>query len=384
MKILDRYLIISLLLPFAFCLGAFFCLWIVFDLFDIIGDLVTAKASLWFIVQFYGVQIPRIAQIILPPSFFFSCVYLLAYMSSRRELVATMAAGISLYRIAAPFLIVSILVSCIQYAFYFNLTPGSKSRVDGLKSILAQRPEAQDIYQKVLYKNPANGAMWFISEINLTEGSFKQAEILNVDEIGRDREKLFIARGTFKGKYWDLFNVRKVTFNADGSGRPAQDIDQLDALSLNETPEQLVATLRPAEELSWMELHQFINAKYRPSPNRMAPYQMEYFYRMTYPLISPILCLFAFAFGISFERHAKTSSLASCLLLLFGLLIFLNISVALGNGKRLDPALAAWSTILLFGSIGSWLFALKVGWVWELSSILKSQYAPRKNLQGAE
>jgi lipopolysaccharide export system permease protein len=375
MKILDRYLLISLLLPFIFCLGCFFCLWIIFDLFDIVGDLVKAKASPWFIIQYYGVQVPRVAQIILPPSFFFSCVYLLAYMSARRELVATMAAGLSLTRIAIPFFVFSLFVSTLQYALYFDLTPGSKKRVDALENSLHHRTEAKDIFQKVLYKNPTNGTMWFISEINVSDGTFKQAEILSIDEIGRDKEKWFVARGTFKEKYWDLFNIRKVSFKSDGSAHPPQDLDQLDALFLTESPEQLVATLRPPEQFPWIELYRFTHAKYRPSPNRMAPYQMEYFYRMTYPLVSPILCLFAFAFAISFERHARTSSLMACLLVLFGLLISLNISVALGNGKRLDPALAAWSTILLFGAAGLWLFANKVGWIWEATSAFKKAKA---------
>jgi LPS export ABC transporter permease LptG len=371
MKILDRYLILSLLLPFLFCLTAFFSMWIIFTLFGIVDDLVKAKASLWFIIQYYGVQMPYIAQIVLPPSFFFACVYLLSYMSARRELVATMAAGVSLSRIAVPFFILSLVVCCIQYAFYFDLTPGSKKRVDALENTLNKQPQAKGIYPKVLYKNPTNGAMWYISEINVHEGTFKQAEILIIDEIGRDKEKLFVARGTFKGKYWDLFNVRRITFNPDGSARPPQDLDQMDALSLNETPEQMIATLRTPEALPWIELYRFIHAKYRPSANRMAPYQMEHFYRMTYPLLSPILCLFAFAFGISFERKAQTNSLMACLVILFVLLISLKICIALGNGKRLSPALAAWSTILLFGGVGLTLFANKVGWIWETSSLFK-------------
>ncbi|NJL18779.1 MAG: LptF/LptG family permease [Bdellovibrionaceae bacterium] len=66
----------------------------------------------------------------------------------------------------------------------------------------------------------------------------------------------------------------------------------------------------------------------------MAPYYVEYYSRMTYPLISPVLCLFAFALAISFERQARTESLMACLLVLFSILICLVVSEALGNGKR--------------------------------------------------
>jgi|GEM_PF-601158 len=374
MKILDRYLLLSLLTPLLFCLGAFFCLWIIFDLFDIVGDLVKQKASLWFILQYYGVQMPKIAQIILPPSFFFSCVYVLAYMSARRELVATMAAGVSLARIAVPFFIMSLVVACVQYALYFDLTPNAKKRVDALEKQLSNKEGTAEIYRGVVFKNPVNGTMWYVSEINITERTFQQAEILSIDELGRDKEKLFVASGKFKGDYWDLFNIRKVVFDPQGLAKKPVDMTQLDALYLNESPEDMIATLRPPEQYPWLELYHFTHAKFRPSPNRMAPYHMEYHYRMAYPLICPVLCLFAFAFAISFNHSARNSSLMACLLVLFGLLVFVNISVALGNSKRLSPAFAAWSTIIFFGSAGLWLFANKVGWFWDARSILQANF----------
>src|SRR5690606_21560573 len=128
------------------------------------------------------------AQLILPPSFFFACVYLLSYMSARRELVATMAAGLSLSRIAVPFFIVAAAVATIQYALYFDLTPRAKERVDALERSLSSHKKPKGIHNSVVYKNPVNGTMWFVAEVNAAEGTFKQAEILNIDELGRDKE----------------------------------------------------------------------------------------------------------------------------------------------------------------------------------------------------
>ncbi|NJL18780.1 MAG: YjgP/YjgQ family permease [Bdellovibrionaceae bacterium] len=271
MKRLDRYLLISLLQPFFFCLVTFFSLWIIIDLFNNIQDLISAQAPPWFFIQYYGIQIPRIAQTVLPPAFFLSCVYLLAYMSSRRELVATMAAGVSLARIFVPFLAVSLLVAALQYFLYFDLTPSSRQRLSNLESKMKNIPARADVYDRVLYKNPSNGTMWFLTEVNATEGTFRQAEILSIDELGRDKEKLFVARGTYKNGYWDLYNVRKVIFRPDGTTGPPVDLDQLDALTLTESPQQLVATRRKPEEYGWADLHAFTHAKYRASPTAWPP-----------------------------------------------------------------------------------------------------------------
>lgn len=372
MKILDRYLLISVILPFLFCVTAFFSLWIIYQLFDNITDLIDAKASLWFIIKYYAVQFPNAAQLFLPIAFFFSCLYLLTYMSARRELIAVMSAGVSLARISVPFFLLSLVVAGTQYLLYIKLSPESKKNSIALENQLKRSKQSPDVFSSVVYKNPATGAMWYVARLDAEKGTVEQAEILTVDALGRDKQKLIIAKGTFKdNRYWDFYNVRKVDFARDGTPGKPVDIDQMDAYDLNETPESMISVLRPPEEFTWPDLHHFTHATYKPSANRMARYYTDYYYRMAYPLISPILCLFAISLGISHERRSSAASLMACLVILFSLLIFLNLSVALGNGKRIMPFAAAWNTILLFGSSGLILYAAKVGWIWELHGHLK-------------
>ena len=372
MKIIDRYLAVTLVLPFLFCCGTLYFVFVIIDLFDNISDLVHAHSTLWNIITIYLTLIPQVAPVILPFAYFLSCVYVLTNLSAHKELVAAMGAGLSLARLSIIFFILAGTVSLVQYLLYIDLSPTAGNRRQALIEGLQQHTALKNVYRNVIYKNPRSGTMWYIQELNAGTGSLKQAEIVTLDELGRDKEKYFVAQGNYREKYWDFAGVRKVEFRSDGSNLPPQDLDRLEAFDLNEAPRQIAADLRPPDESTWPDLYSFITAAYQPSANRMAPYKTEHYNRTASPLLAPVLCLFAFALSIVHERKNRTAAVFNCIVVLIVVFIFQKFSLSLGNGKRISPFMAGWSPILLFGSIGLAFFAAKVGWIWELTAHLKA------------
>jgi LPS export ABC transporter permease LptG len=378
MKIVFRYLTSSLLKPLIFCLFSFFFLWIIHDLFDILGDLMKREPEFSLIVQFYLVQIPKISQQVLPVSFFFATLYVLTNFSASRELVAMQAAGISLSRISVPFFVVGAVIALIQYFLYIDLAPNARKSSDAIRDIIEGRDSSEDQYASVVYHNPESNTTWFLERVDLKNNSFSQGEILISDATGRDQVKYFAAAGTYNNGIWNLARVRRVDFIPGEAASPAIDIDYLDAPFLKESPAELVAAMRTPQELPWLELHQFVNSRNPHAAVRMAPFRTEYYFRMMQPLVSTILCAFAFALGISHARQARRAALFWCLLTLFGVIIVMKLAVAFGNGNLIPSWFAASFGIILFGLVGLYLFAWKVGWLWDLADLTKIRSAYRK------
>jgi len=367
MKLMDRYLLGLLLGSFGFCLLAFYFLFILADLFDSLGDVIKNKAGWWVLVQYYSIPAPYIFQLIVPAAFFLSVIYVLVTWSSSRELVALQAGGVSLHRVAVPVFLAGLGVMALQYGLFFHLSPQAGQRRQAMEDQIEKRTGRGERFPAVVYKNPTTGALWFAQEIDLKERTLKQAEIVLMDDLGRDRMKIFAARGRYTEEgFWDFAGVRRVDFSRDGTAAVPQDLAQMDAPFLNESPEQLVAVLRPASEMSWPELSAFIHAPYQPAPSRMAPYRTEHLHRMAYPWLVPVLVLFAFALAVTHDRRSMAGTVFRCILVLAGLLVWMQLSLALGNGKRIPPWLAAWSPVLIFGAAGLWLFAERTGWLWNL------------------
>jgi lipopolysaccharide export system permease protein len=379
MKIVFRYLTSALLKPLIFCVLSFFLLWIIHDLFDILGDLMQRKPELSLMIRYYLVQIPKISQQVLPVSYFFAVLYVLTNFSASRELIALQAAGISLTRISVPFYVLGAIIAITQYFLYIDLAPNARKSSDAIRDVIEGRPPSEDTFSTVVYHNPETFTTWYLESVDLKNKSFSQGEILISDPGGRDRIKYFAAAGTFKNGLWNLARVRKVEFIPGEAASPAIDIDYMDAPFLKETPAELVAAMRTPQELPWPELHQFINTRNPHAAIRMAPFRTEYYFRILYPLISTVLCAFAFSLGITIARQARRAALFWCLLVLFGMLIFMKLSVAFGNGNILPPMVAAGSGIFLFGLVGLYLFAWKVGWLWDLADLTKMRSVHRKS-----
>ena len=104
MKIVEKYLWQSVLVPLLFVIVALFTLWLTFDIFDKIGRLIDKGPPPWLLAKYFLVQLPDLAQSILPVGVLFATLYVLAYFSNHRESVALTAAGMSPFLLARPFL----------------------------------------------------------------------------------------------------------------------------------------------------------------------------------------------------------------------------------------------------------------------------------------
>ncbi len=379
MKIVDRYVLFALIKPFLFCLVSFFFLWIIYDLFDHLTDFIEDKAPFGLIFKFYLVQMPQIAQLILPISYFFSLLYVLSNMSHYRELVGLQSGGVSLVRISITLFGVSLLVAALQYFLFFDLTPRSTQRVSDTLNEIQGKPSIANTYSEVIYKSPSSGIVWYAQSVDTAKRRAVQVEVLVPHtETKRDSRKIFAAQAQYQDGVWELIRCRIVSFDEEGKAE-THDVDSIQADFVDVSPHQMIAALRLPEHMKWSELKDFIYLNPHPSSIRMAPFLTQYFYRMAYPLLSPVLFLFSIALAVTLERQNRAAPLFKCLVVLFLLLIWLNFSLALGNGFRIPAWLAAFNPILFFGLAGLYLFADKVGWIWMLRAQLSPKARPAKS-----
>ena len=102
MRLLDRYIISSFLIPFSLCFFGFLAIWFVFDFAGNVQDFVDARVSAGFIVFFYLTQIPQFAVLCLPVGLLLSLLFATTKMSRSNEIIAMLTAGQSLWRVMLP------------------------------------------------------------------------------------------------------------------------------------------------------------------------------------------------------------------------------------------------------------------------------------------
>ena len=98
MRLLDRYLLRELLVPFGYCLGGFFVFWVSFDLINELGEFQNRRLRTPEIAQYYLVKAPEMIVFVLPVALLLALLYTLTNHARHHELTAMRAAGVSLWR----------------------------------------------------------------------------------------------------------------------------------------------------------------------------------------------------------------------------------------------------------------------------------------------
>jgi lipopolysaccharide export LptBFGC system permease protein LptF len=86
--------------------------------------------------------------------------------------------------------------------------------------------------------------------------------------------------------------------------------------------------------------------------NRLAVYRTQLAYRWALPWGCFLAVLIAAPLGIIYSRRGLMGSITVAILLFFLLVLASSVFLALGKGARIDPILAAWGPLVLFGAIG--------------------------------
>src|ERR1039457_188205 len=131
MKIVDKYLLRQYLVPFGYCFATFSLMYIVFDLFDRLGDLMQAKVGIAQIALFYFHYLLTIngnssfIVLVLPISLLLGALYSLSQLTRHNEFTAMRASGMSLSRLMRPFLLFSLACSLVSAVIQETVAPQS-------------------------------------------------------------------------------------------------------------------------------------------------------------------------------------------------------------------------------------------------------------------
>ena len=373
MKIVEKYLWRSVLVPLFFVITALFVLWLMFDIFDKLGRLVEKNPPFPLLAKYFLIQLPDLAQSILPVAVLFATLYVLAYFSRHRESVALLASGMSPVTLAKPFLICSAGLSVILYILSYSLSPTAQAGREKVKKQIKKEPIEENTFQQIVYRSPllpnsTRSDIWYIGRIHLNQKKAENLEILFRSEPdGRDLSKIFASSALYQGGVWHFKGARRADYNSpQGQETLGPLLDELVLPECTAPPETLAARLLPPDELPWPDVIRLAFDRTRLNERLRAPYETEHWNRLAYPLACPLLCLFGIAFGMTDARRNVAATIFSSVFVLFGFLVWTRLSIALGQGNRIPSFLAGTSSIFLFGIGGLYLFAEKVGWLWEL------------------
>ena len=359
MRLLDRYVVRNFLQVYLYCIAGFISIWLIFDISDNISSFIEEQIGLRLVAQYYATQVPQIFIILLPVSLLLALLFTLGRMSRANEIVSMLTAGISLPRVLFPLIGIGLLTVGVSMALNYSLAPHAELARKALLSQARGRPDTS--IEGQIFRNRTDLRTWFIQNFRLGSNAFNNVQVLQQDADDNIVTNYIATRAFYRPetKTWDLENAKVVHYDPAGNIVDEQIYPSLKVEHWSETPFRLGSANVRAEFLSLPELREYLRFNSDFPATLLAPFRTHLQYRLALPWTCLVVVCIAAPLGIGYSRRGVLSSVAAAVVLVFSMNFLVQLFLALGEGDRVSPWIAAWTPNLLFTAIGLYLFYLR-------------------------
>lgn len=367
MRLLDRYLLRELLVPLGYCLGGFVLFWVAFDLFEQLDRFQANRMSTGEVVEYYAVRLPEFVVTALPLALLLGLLYALSRHARYHEITAIRAAGVSVWRLAAPYFGVGLVAGAVLFGLNEWFVPDAAERAEQIKRRRAPDAETQpqEVVRQVGFTNDRERRAWQIAEFNFRTAEMLKPKVIEFFPDGSQRWLDAERAGRVAG-VWTFFNVRQYRVAAGPNAVPAL-ILQTNALArpdFGETPEEIRSELKisrrlggrveRAADVPLRELLDYLRFHPRPARGDRSWLYTMLHARLAMPWTCLVVVLVALPVGLATGRRSLFVGVAGSILIGFGYFVVGQLGIALGTGGHLPPWLAGWLANALFGLGGLW------------------------------
>ncbi|RKX20798.1 MAG: hypothetical protein DRP51_05200 [Candidatus Zixiibacteriota bacterium] len=349
MKTLDRYILTNFLSALIIISVGFGILIIAINMVEELRHFIDHEVPLGDIMIYYVYFAGWIIKSFLPVFVLLAALTSIGLLARRNEILAMKAAGVSLYRIAAPILVFTFLLSFmhIYYNEYFY-PPGNKKRVEMKEYTIKKRSKRSKSSVNNIYRQVNNDVFFVIQGYDIPK---REGTVIKIYRSENDKlAELITARKIkYTSRNWMLYDgVRRIFGD---SAETFETFDTLSAAYIEDKPSDFEKPLGKPEDMGYDELKHYIDVMKRIG----APYRRELVdlkIKLSYPFASFIVILICVPLASNPKRGGIAISFAvgSGIAMLY--FVCFKVIQSLAYSEKLHPDLAAWLINGIFLLVG--------------------------------
>lgn len=367
LSVMDRYLARELTMPFLFGVAAFSSIGIaVGAVFELVRQVVDAGLPVTLAFKVLLLRMPYFVVLAFPMSTLLSTMMAYGRLSNDSELVALRSCGVSVYRLVAPAIILSFVVTGMTFLFNEWIVPTANAEAaQTLEQALGSDDQPSFREENIFYREYGpvpqpdgtdKDTMTRMFYAERFDGELMQ-NLTVVDRSTYGITQIIVAdaaRWEPQEKMWTFFDGTVYGVDPDGSYRDIARFDE-QRVQLPRTAFDLATRGRyNTSEMNIAQLSEQLDIV-RQSGDRGDINKLELRLQQKYAL--PFICV---AFGVvgsalgnrRHQRIGRATSFGVSVVMIFGYYLLAFIMDALGLKEILSPPIATWSPIALVLGLG--------------------------------
>ena len=352
MKLLHRYVLIQLLRNLMLCLMVVVFLFLVFDFFDRIDNILAENPPVWTTISYFLYKIPQTLTLMLPVSMMAAILLTLGIMSRNSEVTAMRASGATVRWICAPVFIVGMTLSLLSIVLNETLVPYSQRRSREIYNIDIRQKDKRGGYSQNDFWWRTKDKFFSIGTFDSRDNTMHDVSIFELNGAFNVKKRTDAEKITWVDPLlgWNLWRITEYLFDDKGEMeiRKARSLP----LWLKEKPADFYDVRADPSTMSFRQLNAFINGQAH-NGLRVTGLMAYLYEKISFPFVNLIVSLVVVPFALKPARSGSmAASVVAALVIGFSYFAVHSFSIALGRAELLPPLLSAWAANIIMGFIG--------------------------------
>jgi len=354
MRILDRYILTATVASMLFALLALSLVFIVVNLIESLDRFIDQRADIGIIVGYYLYFLPEIIKLLLPVTVLVGTLFVVGKLTDNYETTAMKSAGISLYRLMLPLLLLSAVVAAGHLYFNGWVVPRVLTKKFAIeRQYLGRNTGGMQEQLYGLYLRDTPGRIVSIGSYNLQTACGTDLSI----EDYRDEQYPHLQQRLDARRFcWDSVTQSwhaEECFLRTVRGTTLQ-TTYLPTMTLTlATDHHRLATLqRSLEEMTYTEQADYI-AFLRQGGRNTRQLDIAHAGDYAFPFANILVVAIAAPFASVKKRSGLAANIAAAMTLTFLYLVLTKIFQAIGIETPLSPTIVGWSANIVFSVIAA-------------------------------
>ncbi|MDE3165142.1 MAG: LptF/LptG family permease, partial [Acidobacteriota bacterium] len=360
-QLVDTYILSSFLTYLALVLASFVCLTLIYNFFELIGDMLRNNIPLSTMFTYLFFLTPSLIYTLMPVGVLVAVLATFGVLSKNNEITAFKACGVSLYRLAVPVLVLSTLLSGGLFAFDYYYVPGANRKQDALRDQIKGRTTAQTYLRpdrKWIMGANSNRIFYYrFFDNSQEEAVMNEASVFELDQRPfRLARQIFAKRAIYRRQLnaW-VFEDGWVcqyrgAFCADYAPFQVETFPEI-----TEAPDYFLKEALQDKQMNFLQLDRYIQDLQQSGFEGTVRLQVSLFRKFSVPLFVMIMAMIAIPFGFLVGNRGAMTGIGISIAIGITYLGIGPLFEKLGDVNQLPPVMAAWAPDALFSLAGLYL-----------------------------